>query len=226
MPGRPGTGPAGSGSITALYSQKNAAQSRMRSVAALRIGPPATSCPAACAALSRSAQPGTTRQWSSISATTGAVAAKTPAARSSGIVFCSSNERSFTVGQRSAPRPRRLVRPVGDDHLGVGAARREGVETPGQVGHAVHGRDHDRQPRESRSSSPQRVDVTQRLAGRPRGVVGKEHRQRGEKAPPEASAREHLARRAQRRARTARRTASTTPATFRPAPNRAPRSRP
>ena len=52
------------------------------------------------------------------------VAAKMPAARSSGIVIGSSKESSFTDGQRSRTRgARRLVGPVGDDHLGARAQR-------------------------------------------------------------------------------------------------------
>ena len=107
MPVRAPASPSGSGSMNALYSQKNAAQSRARSVTTLRIGPPTTACPRWCAERAAFAHSGVTRQWSSMTATNGAAAAKIPAARSSGTVCCSSNVSSFTEGQPSARR--RLV---------------------------------------------------------------------------------------------------------------------
>ena len=62
MPVRAWASPSGSGSMKALYSQKNAAQSRARSVTTLRIGPPTTAWPRSCASTAASAHPGVTRQ--------------------------------------------------------------------------------------------------------------------------------------------------------------------
>ena len=72
------------------------------------------------------------------------LAAKMPAARSSGTVIGSSNESSLTVGQRRCDeRARRLVRPVGDHDLRFGSVALERLEACRQVREPVDGGDDD-----------------------------------------------------------------------------------
>ena len=181
--------------MTALYSQKNAAQSRTRSVATLRIGP-ADDAVARPRARQRAARPrtATTRQWSSISATTGAVAAKTPAARSSGIAIGSSKESSFTDGQRSrtAARVASSVQSATTTSAPGQRSARASRHLP-RYGMPLTDAITTDSRRARRSS--QRVQMAHGLAGRPGDVEGEERRQRREQASTEAAAREHLARR-------------------------------
>ena len=136
--------PSGSGSIKALYSQKNAAQSRARSVTTLRIGPPTTAWPCSCARQRRLC----------------------PLGRHAAVILDHGHERRaggedarraqlgdcllLVEREQLHGRPaflqlpaRFLVRRIGDDHLGARSALGERVETVPDVRKAVHRGDDD-----------------------------------------------------------------------------------
>ena len=145
MPVSASVSPSGSGSMNALYSQKNAAQSRARSVTTFRIGPPTTAWPCSCAERAAVAHSGVTLQWSSMTATNGAVEAKirpraapepSAARRTSAALPTASPRRGGVASRRRSSR---------DDHLGAGCPFGERVETVADVREAVHRGDDDGQ---------------------------------------------------------------------------------
>ena len=228
--------------MTALYSQKNAAQSRIalgrdvpdRARRPLR-GP--RGAPREPPRPSRRA----TRQWSSISATNGAAAANTPAARSSGIAIGSSNESSLTAGHRSA-RAARVASSVQSATTTSAAGQRSASASrhcpstacrsltrsprraPGRSGH---------RPRRSRGGPwPRRPPRRRRRRGRrqrddqPRAIAAAgEHLTRGARDEHRTEPRREQRRRAAfRRGRTARPAAGRTRARARAAAGRTHRS--
>ena len=145
--------------MNALYSQKNAAQSRARSVTTFRIGLPTTAWPCSCAEGGR------------------------PPARHLAVVLDDGDERCgggedpgraqlrnrllLVEGQQLCRRPalgeaapRFVVGRVGDDHLCPGCPFGERVETVADVREAVHRGDDDGQPARSPAAE---VRMTERF---------------------------------------------------------------